>query len=109
VGYVYFIQIGSCGDIKIGFSTNILNRFNTIKTSIPDQIKLLGYMSGSMKLEKELHKKFRVLWKKGEWFHCDRVLIDFINEHNEMCIGNMGVYIELDENKNTQIYSKMSR
>jgi hypothetical protein len=108
MGFVYFIQVIKTGDIKIGFSTNIKSRIHTLQTSIPESIKLLGFISGDLKLEKELHKKFKHLKKRGEWFHCDKSIIDYLNTCNEMINHTkMGVYIELLEDGKTQLYSKM--
>jgi hypothetical protein len=109
MGHVYFVQVISSGDIKIGYSTNIRSRISTLQTSIPEKIKLLGYISGDLGKEKELHKKFRILRLRGEWFRCDSSIIDFLNENNEMMLQtNLGVYVELCEDGiHTIIYGKM--
>jgi len=110
MGFVYFIRVGNHGDIKIGYSTNIKNRIVTLQTSIPENITLLGYVSGNLSLEKELHTKFKLLRKKGEWFSFDSSIIDYLNEHNEMKLQcNMSVHIEIDENMKTTLYGKMKK
>jgi hypothetical protein len=108
LGYVYFVQVGSRGDIKIGYSTNIMKRMNSLSSSMPENIKLLGYITGDLNREKELHKMFRILNVKGEWFRCDKSIIEYLNLVNEMRMQTgMMVHIELDENMNTCLYGKI--
>ncbi len=110
MGYVYFIQIISSGEIKIGYSTNVKKRMNGLQTAIPEKIKLLGFFAGDKQKEKELHKKFKHLRIKGEWFKCDASIIDLINSCNELTFqNNMAIHIELlEDGKTVNMYSKMS-
>jgi hypothetical protein len=108
MGYVYFVQLGNSGDIKIGFSTNIKKRMHTLQTSTPENIQLLGFIAGELPTEKMIHEKFRMLRKKGEWFQCHSSIIEFLNEFNELKFAaNLSVHIELDENGKTTLYGKM--
>lgn len=110
MGFIYFVQVGLKGDIKIGFSKNIKSRIHTLQTSIPETIRLLGYVAGDMNLEKELHKRFKLLRRKGEWFYCDKSIIDYLNDVNEMTMQTgMGVFIDLDEDMKTTLYGKIKK
>ncbi len=66
--FIYFIQPVGGGPIKIGTTTNLLRRFNTIQSNSPVPLKLVHYMDGGRVEESMLHEKFKDerLW--GEWF-----------------------------------------
>jgi DNA-binding transcriptional regulator YiaG len=76
---VYFVQSGSDGPIKIGFTVNIANRLYKMKTDCPD-LRLIAMAHGTMKTEKALHKKFAAHRISGEWFSPDNILITEIAE-----------------------------
>jgi hypothetical protein len=110
MGYVYFIQAGKRGDIKIGYSTNIKKRISTLQTAMAEKIKLLGYITGNSTTEKELHYTFRILRKKGEWFICDASIINYLNTVNEMKLrNNMDVVLEMNENNEIMLYGKIKK
>jgi hypothetical protein len=111
MGHVYFIQVISSGNVKIGYSKNIKSRLSTIQTSIPEKIKLLGFISGDKVKEKELHKKFNLYHIRGEWFRCSSTLIDYINTHSEMILSNgMNTHIILNEDGvTTNIFGKIPK
>lgn len=109
MGFVYFIQIGKSGDIKIGYSNNIKDRMYTIQTSIPEKIRLLGYIKGDRCKEKEIHELFKDFKIKGEWFKCNKILIDYLNNVNEMrLVNNMGVFLDISEENLISIYGKIN-
>lgn len=76
--YVYFIQQGDSGPIKIGFSTNPVDRFINLQRNNPDRLYMLGVIPGDQKLETELHQRFQggEIW--AEWFEPTPSLIEFI-------------------------------
>jgi hypothetical protein len=104
MGFVYFVQSGDDGLIKIGYTSDIRKRISSIKTCTPTPIKLLGYIEGDYLTERELHKKFKKYNSRGEWFTCTKEIIDYINEVNIRM-----TYIYLYENGKTQIYNKMKK
>jgi len=73
---VYFIQTNDF--IKIGFTRNMTRRFEGINSSVPYDITLLHEMPGSFDLEVDMHRKFKHLRVKGEWFRAEPELVDFI-------------------------------
>lgn len=81
-GYVYFIQSGENGPIKIGFTKNIENRMRALKTSSPYPLVLIGYFKSNRKLEKQLHRQFKEhkTKKNGEWFLPNAELLNLIEK-----------------------------
>lgn len=65
-GVVYFIE--SDGKVKIGFTGDLKSRMGAIATTSPSPITLLGSIPGTMKDEKELHKRLEHYRCHGEWF-----------------------------------------
>ena len=64
--YVYFIE--GAGMIKIGVANNVSSRFNSIRTMSPVPLKLIGFITGDIKLEAQLHSRFHQHRRHGEWF-----------------------------------------
>ena len=71
---VYFIQCnGKNGPIKIGVTSQLKERLETLQTGNPYELRLitsikLRNMEEAFSLEKKLHKKFRRFLIRGEWF-----------------------------------------
>lgn len=78
VGSIYFIYDAKVEAIKIGFSTNVSDRFSTLQTASATKLELLGTMLGSMADEQRLHAKFQRM--HGEWFHITNDLLSFIQQ-----------------------------
>ena len=99
-GFVYFFS--NQRNVKIGYTKNVpIKRLCQLNTGSDEQLIMLGYMKGNLKLENELHKLFGKdrIRPNGEWFYPSDNLIDFINQNNEMenCYvmivnGIIGVY-----------------
>lgn len=74
--FTYFIQVedprlpppGPGGPIKIGCAGDPNARLLQLQTACPYELRLLGYVPGGQKLEKELHKKYAHLRLRNEWF-----------------------------------------
>ena len=67
---IYFIE---CGDlVKIGTTNDVRARLSSLQTGNPAPMVLLGQMAGGMVVEGDLHRRFRALHVRGEWFrHAD--------------------------------------
>jgi hypothetical protein len=81
---VYFIRCDSF--VKIGVATNVVNRFQQIKTANPFPVAPLGFIPedtviGADKLEFDLHCRFGQLHHRGEWFKLVSPLAEFIAEN----------------------------
>lgn len=69
-GFVYFMRVGGRGPVKIGFATNIDKRFKSHKSANHRALVLVAAMRGTIKAEKQLHRRFVKHLVKGtrEWF-----------------------------------------
>lgn len=76
---VYFIRSGDA--IKIGVSINPEQRFGELQVGSALELELLGVIVGDKYTEKEVHARFERLHIRGEWFHADPPLLDFIESH----------------------------
>ena len=85
--YVYFIQNGKDGPIKIGVTNNPRNRLCSLQTGSPWPYILLvvvsdqsGLPSSARYYEQWLHKKFRRFRLNGEWFDPVPEILEFIKD-----------------------------
>ncbi len=65
---VYFIYAPHCRAIKIGTTTDIAERLDSLQHAHPDKLILLGTIPGDHKEELKLHIEFDHLRRLGEWF-----------------------------------------
>lgn len=74
---IYFI---GCGDlVKIGTTARgVSARLSNLQTGNPASMVLLGRMLGDADVEGDLHRRFRTLHVRGEWFRRDDDLNSFI-------------------------------
>lgn len=80
--FVYFIQQGNSGPIKIGFTRdNLYARFKRLQTGNHLPLKLLAIIDGAdIKTEISHHSRFSPFRLNGEWFAPTEELLKFINE-----------------------------
>jgi hypothetical protein len=77
-GFIYFIQAGNDGPIKIGWSEDVRSRLKQLKTANALPLKLLGSIEGTQEVEQFCHKLFSHLLVDGEWFNPDTSLLEMI-------------------------------
>jgi len=82
-GRIYFIQRGTDGPIKIGFSTNLQARLRTLQTANTDELILLYSEAGMELHEARLHTRFKRHHITGEWFRPDAEILDYIHERKQ--------------------------
>jgi len=89
VGYVYFVKYGSSEAIKIGMSSNIVNRIKSFQTTNSDELYLIGYVytGDYVNLEKSLHFELKDFRLSGEWFNLN------LNICMELITKNQGVIV----------------
>lgn len=80
---VYFVQRVSGGLIKIGTTTLLSLRVKTLAAECREKVRVLGLMRGNHQEENALHRQFKHLREKGEWFRPADDLMDFILKHAE--------------------------
>ena len=99
---IYFIQIDNDGPIKIGISSDPIERMRQLQVSMPYDLHLLGVMNileksdvtydpanesiiktsdSDRSIELALHDRFNSHRIRGEWFHSNEELLTFINEN----------------------------
>lgn len=66
--FIYFIQQGRDGPIKIGISGDPDRRMRQLQTAQVDQLYMLLMIPGSTKSEAHFHRTFNDLCLGGEWF-----------------------------------------
>lgn len=81
-GLVYFVQAGTDGPIKIGYtrSAAVTRRIGEIQVGSAAKIDLLGCMPGDRAKEAEIHARFASARIRGEWFHPTAELLNAISE-----------------------------
>ena len=68
-GYIYFVEAHGLGLIKIGHAKHdVINRIRELTTGCPVRLELRSIALGARKDERNLHRHFRLLRQKGEWF-----------------------------------------
>jgi hypothetical protein len=81
IGFVYFLQIGDAGPIKIGFTyKSPFSRVKLHQQISPWELRWIGYYIGSLQNEAECHSKFDNARIRAEWFHPVKDLLAFIEE-----------------------------
>jgi hypothetical protein len=65
---VYFVQAGEDGPVKIGFATDVASRLNAMRTSNPEELRLVACFIGTYEDERAMHALFAKYRKRGEWF-----------------------------------------
>lgn len=82
---IYFIQ-DFYGNIKIGYSSNVIERLSSFQTAHAAPLKLLATINKNLNeqeaqnLEKDLHNEFSKFRKLGEWFSSCREIFKKIEE-----------------------------
>lgn len=79
--WVYFIQHGTDGPIKIGCALNVRSRVRALQEWNPVPLRLLGYCHGHLNHERALHKRFAEHRVRGEWFRPVPELLTYIKEY----------------------------
>lgn len=77
--WVYFIQEGTDGPIKIGYTAaNPKGRLAALQTGNANPLRIVTWAPGSLDDEKALHVRFGHLRMQGEWFRPAVELLTFI-------------------------------
>lgn len=79
-GFVYFVQAGVGGPVKIGWSQDVPRRMAELQTGNAHRLALLGTIRGRMERESAVHARFTHLRMEGEWFRDAPELRDYIKQ-----------------------------
>jgi hypothetical protein len=79
--FVYFIESGWGGPVKIGSAENPLRRLEQLQTGNPTELHLLATVDFETTTEAEVHCRFRQDRLSGEWFYPSPLLWALIRNH----------------------------
>ena len=68
-GYIYVIQLGEHGPVKIGHSADPKKRIDMLQVGAAETVYLRALVAGAQPDEKALHRKYDEFRMRGEWFH----------------------------------------
>lgn len=71
MGFVYFIQQGDDGPIKVGWAIDPDARLAELQIACPDELVLLGFVPGTLVDEAWLQGRLVSGRIRGEWFRPD--------------------------------------
>lgn len=86
--FIYFIQAGKDGPIKVGLSGDPLKRVRQLQTGHPEELHILLAFPGSREDEKAIHKLLDPLCVGGEWFANHPALQKAIAQYREFFYGD---------------------
>ena len=72
--FVYFIQAGDDGPIKIGSAVDPIARLKELQVGNPQPLHILMTLADDEGLERQLHQRFAPLRLHGEWFRPEQEL-----------------------------------
>lgn len=90
LGFVYFVQSGEGGPIKIGWSQDTTRRVAELQTANAHKLVLLGMVPGTMEDEAAMHVHFGHLRMEAEWFQNAPEIHAFIVENGSTPIAAHG-------------------
>ena len=89
-GYIYFIQAGDNGSIKIGYTaSDVESRLKTLQTGNPNVLSIIGTIPANKYEEKQTHHYFKHLRLNGEWFKPSDEITKYIKSKNEMSYSRL--------------------
>ena len=82
-GFVYFAFSTEREAIKIGWSSDPINRLGNLQTGSPDQMELLHVKPGTLDDERDWHQRFAHLRLDREWFKAEGHLLEAIERDQQ--------------------------
>jgi hypothetical protein len=70
-GFVYFVQEGDDGPIKIGWASDLVDRLERLQTGNPRELRIIASLPGSRATEAVFHQRFADRRIRNEWFDID--------------------------------------
>lgn len=86
--FVYLVRAEN-GLVKIGKTVDVASRFNTLNTTSPIDLELMGYICSDCagEIERALHSKFANVRARGEWFALVHEDIEWIGKNYVITYG----------------------
>ena len=82
-GYVYFIQSGDDGPIKVGFSYDVYRRLVALQTANPTTLRVIAWFTGTEADEHATHSRLNQHRIRGEWFTPHTDVVELARERHE--------------------------
>jgi hypothetical protein len=83
-GRVYFLQVGTDGPIKIGFTINDLaTRIRQVQAGSPYVLRWIGHFSGSREDERSAHLLLLNSHMRAEWFFPTKEVLAFVTSKSD--------------------------
>lgn len=80
---VYFVEDQS-RRVKIGYTAKQVDRrIQSLQIGNPERLTLLGVMPGGPIVESSVHRKFAHCHIRGEWYHMNEEISEYIQAINE--------------------------
>lgn len=81
MSFVYFIQAGDDGPIKIGVAHDPEWRLQDLQIGSHQKLRLIGTVEGDKQLERAFHERLAHLRIRGEWFKPTSEIREVMIEH----------------------------
>lgn len=78
--YVYLMQRGAGGPVKIGLSVRPEKRNAQLQTATAEHLRIVATVLGGSDMERELHARFASSRLNGEWFHPTAAIFAWFGE-----------------------------
>jgi hypothetical protein len=80
---IYFMQTGTEGLVKIGKSTDVNFRIETIQSWEPSALHIIRTLDAPDWVERWLHRQFAPHRKRGEWFKFHPDMLTIVPQENK--------------------------
>jgi hypothetical protein len=81
---VYFLREARDGPIKIGYAGNVVKRMLRLQQGNPSALRVYATLPGGRGEERALHRRFRHLRIRGEWYEASEDLLAYVAAHAEL-------------------------
>lgn len=76
-GVVYFAQSDKIDQVKVGYTTNLKQRFKQLRSQSCSDLSLIGCIEGDDALERRIQSHLIPANISGEWFHATHYVVRF--------------------------------
>lgn len=82
-GHIYFLQVGTDGPIKIGFTiSKVERRVRAHQTGSPHILRWIGVYAGTRTDERNAHRLLQNSSHRGEWFYPTVEVLAFVRQQS---------------------------
>lgn len=83
VTLVYFAEAVGLSAVKIGYSSDVLQRVQDIQVHCPVEVSVIGVIPGTRETEAAVHRRFAAAHIRGEWFRLWPEILEFCDENRK--------------------------